>query len=397
MKMFTKKEKDKLKKLNRKSLSVINSVYLDNGGILASPPSGRYPYIYPRDAALILRILNNLGKHRMVKKSLKFLVDKQMEIGEWTQRYNRDGTPASYRPSQLDCNGLVLYVLNEYYQKTGDKKFIEFAWNSIKQGIEFIKEHYIHEERLLFSLNSIHEWPPMESGFDIWVNVTCHAGIKAGESMAEELGEKDYTEEWENLASDLWIGISKRLIVDNKFIKVTNSHSIMDPDISEMAPYITKSVSVRETILKNSVKSIEKILWDDELTGINRYLEKHGEAGRNNGGYGPYSMYTGWMAQYYIDLGKYDKSEKYIRWFLRYNRNFLIPEHVSTKERFLKWKKRAIEVGRYSHVGRKEEAERVMKSEEYKKGLVYWVVPLTWSHAEFMNIYNKLKENNMLD
>ena len=395
--MFTKKEKDDLRKLNKKSLSVINSVYLDNGGILASSPSGRYPYIYPRDAALILRVLNNLGNYKKVKKSLKFLISVQMEIGEWTQRYNRDGTPASYRPSQLDCNGLVLYVLNEYCQKTGDKKFIENAWNSIKQGIEFIKEHYIHEERLLFSLNSIHEWPPMEAGFDIWVNVTCHAGIKAGASMAEELGEKDCTEEWENLASDLWIGISKRLIIDNRFIKVTNSHSIMDPDVSEMAPYITKSVSVKETILKNTVKNIEKDLWDRELTGINRYLEKHGEAGRNNGGFGPYSMYTGWMAQYHLDRKKYEKAERYIRWFLRYNRNFLIPEHVSTKERFLKWKKRAIEVGRYSHVGRKEEAERVMRSEEYKRGLVYWVVPLTWGHAEFMNVYNKLEEDGMLD
>ena len=80
-------------------------------------------------------------------------------------------------------------------------------------GIKFIKEHYIHEERLLFSLNSIHEWPPMESGFEIWVNITCYAGIKAASEIAEELKRGDMVEEWNDLATDIWIGISRRLIM----------------------------------------------------------------------------------------------------------------------------------------------------------------------------------------
>lgn len=395
--MFTKKEKDMLKKLYKKSLEVINSLYLENGGILASPPGTRYPYVYPRDAALVLRVLNKIGEHKKVKKSLNFFIKVQRETGEWAQRYDSNGNIASYRPPQLDCNGLILYMFRMYYESTGDKKFVEKAWRSINLGMEFIKEHYIPEERLLFSLNSIHEWPPIEAGFEIWVNITCYSGIRAAYKLALALGEKDKAEEWRDFARELWIGISKKLIEKNRFIKLANHKYIYDADVSEMAPYITRCVGVNETVMRNTVRNIEENLWDDELSGINRYLEKYGEPGRNNGGYGPYSMYTAWMAQYYLDSGNENKAEKYVRWFLKYNREGLIPEHVSTRERFEKWRREAIETGRYYEVGRKEEAERAMRSEEYrKKGLVYWVVPLTWAHAEYIEMYHKLQDTGLV-
>ncbi len=395
-KMFTRKEKQELKKIQKKSLGVIDSVYLRNGGIMASPPEARYPYVYPRDLALTLRVMNELKDYRRVKKSLDFLLKVQRETGEWAQRYDPEGNIASYRPPQLDCNGLVLHMLRLYYESTEDRKFMEKAWKSINQGVEFIKEHYLPEERLLFSLNSIHEWPPMEAGFDVWVNVTCYSGIRSSYKIATLIKKKDKAEEWRDLARDLWIGISKKLIDGNRFIKLEDHRRISDADISEMAPYITRCIGINETVMKNTVKYIEENLWDQELTGICRYMEKYGKPGRNNGGYGPYSMYTGWMAQYYLDIDETDKAEKYIKWFLEYNRGGLIPEHVSTKKRFKQWKREAVEVGRYSSVGRKEEAQRVLKSEEYKNNLVYWVVPLTWSHAEYLKIYYKLTEKGLI-
>ncbi|OYT53702.1 MAG: hypothetical protein B6U72_05075 [Candidatus Altiarchaeales archaeon ex4484_2] len=394
--MFTKKEKLELKKIQKKSREVIDSVYLKNGGIMASPPEARYPYIYPRDLALTLRVMNELKDYQRVKKSLNFLLKAQRETGEWAQRYDQEGNIASYRPPQLDCNGLVLHMLRLYYESTEDKKFMEKAWKPINQGVEFIKEHYLPEERLLFSLNSIHEWPPMEAGFDVWVNVTCYSGIRSSYKIATLLGKEDKAEEWRDLARDLWIGISKKLIDGNHFIKLEDHRRISDADISEMAPYITRCVGTNETVMKNTVKYIEENLWDQELEGICRYMEKYGKPGRNNGGYGPYSMYTAWMAQYYLDADEIDKAEKYVKWFLKYNRGGLIPEHISTKDRFKQWKKEAIEVGRYNSVGRKEESQRVLTSEEYKNNLVYWVVPLTWGHAEYLKTYPKLTEKGLI-
>jgi GH15 family glucan-1,4-alpha-glucosidase len=394
METFTKSEKKELKKIYKTSLKIIDSMTLKNGAIMASPPGTRYPYVYPRDTALILRMLLEQGRTRDVKRTLTFLMKAQKETGEWAQRYNVDGSPASYRPPQVDCNGLVLYVMRRYFEETGDKGFLEKHWRSILLGIEFIKEHYIPEDGLIFSLNSIHEWPPMEAGFDIWANVTCYAGLRGGYKMAQALDKKDEAENIRNLARDLWIGISKKLIKEHRFIKVSGHIKITDPDVSEMAPYITRSIGIEDTIMKNTVRNILEVLWDKELGGVNRYVERYGEPGRNNGGYGPYSMYTGWVAQYYLDLGEYDKARECIKWFLKYNRDGLIPEHISTKERFNKWRKQAKEVGRYKEHGRREAAEKVMNTPEYKrKGLIYWVLPLTWGHAEYIKMYMKLKEH----
>ncbi|MCK5452422.1 MAG: hypothetical protein KAI51_03220, partial [Candidatus Aenigmarchaeota archaeon] len=122
-----------------------------------------------------------------------------------------------------------------------------------------------------------------------------------------------------------------------------------------------------------------------------------GRPGRNNGGYGPYSMYTGWMAQYFIDKGNDKKTKRYMDWFIRHNRGGLIPEHVSTTNDFLKWQKEAKDIGRYYKSGRKEEAEKVMRSKDFKENnTAYWVVPLTWGHAEFLLAYYKLKKKGLL-
>ncbi|MBN2015178.1 MAG: hypothetical protein JW778_08360 [Candidatus Altiarchaeota archaeon] len=394
MDMLTKAEKKGLKRIYKTSLEVIDSVTLKNGALMASPPGTRYPYMYPRDTALILLALLEEGRLNDVKRILSFLMTAQKETGEWAQRYDVSGNPASYRPPQVDCNGLVLYAMRKYYDSTEDKRFLEKHWRSITLGVEFIKEHYLPENRLLFSLNSIHEWPPMEAGFDIWTNVTCYAGLRGSYKMAQVLGKLDEAERMRNLARDLWIGISKKLIKDHRFIKVSGHSIITDPDVSEMAPYITRSIGVDDTIMRNTVDKIMKVLWDTELTGINRYVEKYGEPGRNNGGYGPYSMYTAWVAQYYLDVREYDKAKECIKWFLRYSKDGLIPEHVSTRERFDRWRRQAKEVGRYREHGRKEEAEKVMNTPEYKrKGLVYWVLPLTWGHAEYIRMYSKLEEH----
>lgn len=291
----------------------------------------------------------------------------QKETDEWAHRYDVSGTPSSYRPPQIDCNGLVLYAMHKYLEKTDDRKFMEKYWRSMLRGIEFIKEHYLPEERLIFSLNSIHEWPPMEAGFDIWANVTCYACLRGSYKIAHALGREDEAEDIRNLACDLWIGISKKRIKEHRFIKISGHITITDPDVSEMAPYITKSIGIKDTIMKNTVNNISKLLGDKELGGVNRHIKKYGEPGRNNGGYGPYSMYTGWVAQYYLDLGDPDKARECIKWFLKYNRNGLIPEHVSTKERFNEWKKQAKEVGRYNQHGRREEAKKVTETPEYKK------------------------------
>ena len=396
--MFSDDEKEVLRKIYAKSLEVVDSVTMKNGAILASPPGARYPYLYPRDAMLILRVMLENGEYKKVKKSLGFVLGLAGEIGEWHQRYTKDGEPASYRPSQVDCNGLVLYMVKRYYDHTKDIGFLKKHWKVIYLGTRFLEEHYIKENKLVYSMNSIHEWPPMEAGFEIWANVCAYAGFKASREIAELVGDKEDERRWHTIEEELKEAIMKKMVKYGHFIKLTNMKKIYDADISEMGMYILGLMPPDDKIIVNTAKYIEKELYDKRLGGIRRHMRKHGTPGRNNGGYGPYSMYSGWMAQYYLDCGDREHAKKYFDWFIKHHRDGLIPEHVATKDDFLKWQVEAKEVGRYYKSGRKEEAMRVMRSADYKKrGLAYWVVPLTWGHAEFMLAYHKLKRNGLLD
>ncbi|MCK4550773.1 MAG: hypothetical protein KAT91_02375 [Candidatus Aenigmarchaeota archaeon] len=391
--MFNEQEKEALGKLYTKSAEVIDSVTMKNGAILASPPGRRYPYLYPRDSMLILRVLLECNKTKQVKKTLEFVLSLMGETGEWYQRYTKDGASASYRPPQADCNGLVLFMIKKYYDKTKDKTFLENHWSEVYLGARFLEEHYIKEEQLVFSMNSIHEWPPMEAGFEIWANVCAYAGFTAAREIAEILNKKEDLTHWSKIERELGKGIMTQMVKNNHFIKLRNNTNIFDADISEMGAYILGILPANDKLIEKTAEFIEKNLYNKKLGGIQRHMEKYGKAGRNNGGYGPYSMYTGWMAQYYLDAGKQRKAKKYFDWFLKYNKNGLIPEHIATKKSFLEWQKEAKEIGRYYKSGRREEAEKVMRTKDFKeKNIAYWVLPLTWGHAEFMLAYLKLKD-----
>lgn len=395
--MFTEDEKKTLEKIYLKSVEVIDSVTMPNGAILASPPGSRYPYMYPRDAMLILRVMLDAGQHKKVKKTLRFVLGLAGEIGEWHQRYTKDGEPASYRPSQVDCNGLVLHMVKKYYEYTKDFGFLKKHWNTIYLGTRFLEEHYIKEEKLVYSMNSIHEWPPMEAGFEIWANVCAYAGFKASREIAELIGDEDNRKRWAVIEDELKDAIMKKMVKYGHFIKLTNMKKIYDADISELGMYILGLLPANDKIIENTANYIEKELYDKRLGGIRRHIRKHGMPGRNNGGYGPYSMYSGWMAQYYLDRDETEYAKKYFEWFIRHNRNGLIPEHVALKDDFLRWQVEAKEVGRYYKSGRREEAQKVMRSAYFKnRGLAYWVVPLTWGHAEFMLAYHKLKIKKLI-
>ena len=396
--MFSEDEKEVLRKIYVKSIEVIESVTMKNGAILASPPGARYPYLYPRDAMLILRVMLENGEYKKVKKSLEFVLGLAGEIGEWHQRYTKEGEPASYRPSQVDCNGLVLYMVKRYYDATKDIRFLKKHWKVIYLGARFLEAHYIKEEKLVYSMNSIHEWPPMEAGFEIWANACAYAGFKASREIADVLSMDEDKRKWGAIEDDLKESIMKKMVAGGHFIKLRNMKRIDDADISELGMYVLGLMAADEKVVSNTANYIEKELYDKKLGGVCRHMRKHGKPGRNNGGYGPYSMYSGWMAQYWLDKGDENHAKKYFDWFIRHHRNGLIPEHVAKKDDFLLWRNEAREVGRYYQSGRKEEALRVMRSQDFKKrGLAYWVVPLTWGHAEFILAYCKLKEKGFLD
>ena len=165
-------------KLYKESLKVLKQLQLGNGAILASPPKSRYPYVYPRDHSICILSFIEVGEFKKAKKALNFILNSQNKEGSFPQRLNKKGEDASYKPIQLDNIGLVLLAFAKYINSTGDKKFLKVHKKKIKKSINYLKSQLNKKKQLFFTPNSIHEFPPLEKGLEVWANAVCYSGLK---------------------------------------------------------------------------------------------------------------------------------------------------------------------------------------------------------------------------
>ncbi len=397
-------------KLYENSVRILKNNQHENGGFYASPPGTRYPFIYPRDHSIAILGCVSAGLMDEARKGLEFILSSQKPLGEFSQRYDVDGNDASYKDLQIDGNGLVLFVLGKYFQATGgsffkemaDTAFIEKYWETIEKAVSFILLNKNEEVDLIHTINSIHEYPAYEHGFEIYANCACCAGIYAAVSMGKVLG-KDVSE-WEEQADIIKESILTRLYSPRrrsfiKCIRVKDKNSkpigydpfastVLDIDAAEYAPAYFELIKDSDVKMITTAKRIHKHLWDKEIGGLNRYPEYWG---RNNGGYGPWCHFTCELANHYIETDDQDQAEMYLDWVVDMAHNYTLPEHISTIERFELW----LEDYTNAKILRDSKVkliDDVRSHPKWKDGLAYVTIPLIWPHAEFVISYKKYSD-----
>lgn len=392
-------------RLYENSVKILKNNQHEKGGFYASPPGTRYPFIYPRDHSV--DILGCIAADMMdeAKKGLEFVLNSQKPLGEFSQRYDVDGNDASYKDLQIDGNGLVLYSMGKYFEATGgmffeklaDKKFVEKHWDTISKAVEFILMNKNEEVDLVHTINSIHEYPAYEHGFEIYANCACCAGIQAAVKMGAALG-KDVTT-WEMEAEKIKEAILTRMYSPRrrtfiKCIRVKEKNSnpigydafastVIDVDVVEYAPAYFGIIEQQDIKNRYTVRRIHENLWDKEIGGLNRYPEMWG---RNNGGYGPWCHFTCQLASHYIAIDDQDMAEMYLGWVVDMAHNYLLPEHISTIERFEMW----LEDYTNAKILRDSKLtmiENVRNHPKWKDGMAYVTIPLIWPHAEYIRAY----------
>lgn len=392
-------------RLYENSVKILKNNQHEKGGFYASPPGTRYPFIYPRDHSI--DILGCIAADMMdeAKKGLEFVLNSQKPLGEFSQRYDIDGNDASYKDLQIDGNGLVLYSMGKYFEATGgmffeklaDKDFVEKHWETISKAVEFILMNKNEEVDLIHTINSIHEYPAYEHGFEIYANCACCAGIQAAVKMGAALG-KDVTT-WEMEAEKIKEAILTRMYSPRRrsFIKCIrvkekNSNpigydafasSVIDVDVVEYAPAYFGIIEQQDIKNRYTVRRIHENLWDKEIGGLNRYPEMWG---RNNGGYGPWCHFTCQLASHYTAIDNQDMAEMYLGWVVDMAHNYLLPEHISTIERFEMW----LEDYTNAKILRDSKLtmiENVRNHPKWKDGMAYVTIPLIWPHAEYIIAY----------
>ncbi len=362
----------------KESKRVLKKFQFSNGAILASPPKGRYPYIYPRDHAICILSLIDCGEFGRAKKALNFILKTQNKEGSFPQRLNKKGKDVSYKPIQLDNTGLVLYAFAKYIQEFKDKKFLIENRGKISRGVKYIKNQLDKKKNLFFTPNSIHEFPPLEKGLEIWVNAVCYGALEELEKI--KIKSIDLKKIKKSIKRYFWNG---KYFIKN--IRLNESSSaVSEIDASSYALADFGVFDDKNEMIKKTVSEIEKELWHKKIGGICRYREY---IGRNNGGWGAWPHFTLMICRHFIKIGNRKKANEYLNWVMNIACDNLLPEHIALKKDFEKW------VNEYKRAGlfRKDREimiKNIRKSKMFcEKGLAYSVLPLTWPHAEFIRTW----------
>ncbi|MBD3193825.1 MAG: glucoamylase [Candidatus Lokiarchaeota archaeon] len=396
---------DKAESLYDESIKILKKVQLDNGGCLATSEDERYPYIYPRDHSLIILGFISAGLFNEARKGLEFILNTHTGKGAFPQRVDTKGNDASYKPIQIDGTGLVLYSLARYVTETEDYDFAEQYFNRVKRAVNYIIDHSYEniegtyekqkhnlEMPLIYTPNSLHEYPPTEAGLEIWANCVCCSALLEIFDISKKIDEVQL--QCEQYAKKVKKGILKYMWNSRKktfvkTIRVRESSSVLvDPDVGKYAVADFGILNDEDERVISTVTDIEKNLWNQQLGGICRYPKYEG---RNNGGWGPWPNYTLMICRHHIRVENKQKTDQYLNWVLNRSFELKLPEHVSSVSEFEEYVQDFKESGLLRE-DRKKMIQNARNHPLYHEGIAYITIPLAWAHAEFIRTYNLYKE-----
>lgn len=350
------------------------------GGLLASPEidedftrCGRYAYCWGRDAAFITSALDICGLWSEVDFFYRWAANVQNEDGSWQQRYHMDGNLAPSWGLQIDETGTIIWGILQHYKQTGNDRFLDSMWPSVKKGAGFLSG-FIDRETGLPGL-SFDLWEE-RLGEHTYSSAAVFGGLRAAAEIARLLGrEPDNAVCWDETAGLIREAIVKNFWKSdyNRFIRSVRTK--MNPWGQENSDYRTmlrtneKGVAkdftnedwtvdisllglsipfevfkADDPMMEGTAALIEQTLRSPASGGFKRY-EFDNYIGGN-----PWIISTLWLALYYLERNETDKALECFDWSVRSRTGLdLLPE----------------------------QADR-------ETGKPAWVIPLTWSHAMFI-------------
>jgi len=376
--------------LPRKVVDILKCLQLKNGGILATPKNGAYPYVYTRDAVFITKAYNRIG---LVKNSIKYYnflkkYANTKRYGEIFQRYLANGLPSVTREEENDNEGLVLYGIYDTYMTCKDMDFLESMWSLIEDASNLIISYI--SKGLIKTKRSIHEFYHLEHGYEIWSNSAAVRGLYDASKMAKLLGRKKEAELYMEKADLIYRTMRKKMFNKKEGRYIKNTRFKDAPDISILAPFIFELDNSIST-LKKTMVFLKKYLWDTEIGGFGRFCKF--EIVRDwhwySGGSGSWITLTLWVERFYGKIGDKRMQKKCRDWTdaVMKTSEGMLPEHIALKKEYDEWKGREIEFNsRIINETKKSERET---HDFMGRKIVHWANPLGWSHAEYVLTRNE--------
>lgn len=368
---------DRVKNIYSRSILLFNLLTNpETGGISAGieidenkTKSGRYSFCWPRDAVFVTEALDCVGLTEEAEKFYSSFAKKtQSKNGMWEQRFYTDGRYAPSWGYQIDETAAIIFGVYAHYKVVRNKKFLKDNLKMLENACVFL-EKYVED--------LLNEGGKFKLSYDLWEEnegvafYSVSAIFAAFRSMI-----KIY-----NAVKDLFENnrlkieaINKQLkklevlIIQikeyslNKFYDGTKKSFVRNSvdrkvDISilgAVTPF--KMFTPKEKNIQNTIERINMTI----RTYTGGYIRYEGDS--YMGGYNPWPIANLWMACYNLEAGEYKKALE--------NFNFV------TKS-----------CSDYGFLGEQVNNDTLKPA---------WVIGLTWSHAMYIIVLQKLKKLGLI-
>ncbi len=376
------KEHDKIHIAEKAENDVVSSIYKrtillfpllvneKTGGISAGieideskTKSGRYSYCWTRDAVFVATSFDKIGMEKEAEKFYKtFCKMTQSKNGMWEQRFFTDGRLAPCWGYQIDETASVIYGVYSHYEHTKDKKFLKDCLKMCENAVDFI-EKYVTD--MLDGTNKF------QKSYDIWemyegTSIYSLAAIfGAYSSMLKIYGEvKEFftnnrlkleaiakmEKQLNKRTREIKDYVLKNFYSEDKksFVRNTEDNRLDISIVGTVTPF--KMFSPKEKKITNTIERMNMTL----RTYTGGYIRFEGDTYMD--GYNPWPIANLWMANYYLETGERKKARECFEF---------VAKSCSV----------------HGFLGEQVDNEKLLPN---------WVIGLTWSHAMFIIVLEKL-------
>ena len=346
------------------------------GGISAGVESdeyktkcGRYSYCWPRDGVFITEALDEIGMTKEAEKFYKvFCKMTQRRNGGWEQRFYTDGRLAPCWGYQIDETASVVFGVYRHYEKVKNTKFLKDTLKMCENAIDFLDKYVTDtlEEKFEFK-KSYDLWEEYE-GVTLYSMSAIFGAYNAmlkiyKEVKAEYANNRLRIEAMEKRKKilekrerEIKEYVLKTFYDENKkcFVRNLDDRRLDISILGAVTPF--NMFSPKEKRFLTTIERMNMTLRT-YTGGYIRY-----EDDRYNGGYNPWVIANLWMANYYLDAGDKKKAKECFE--------FVVKSASS-----------------YGFLGEQVNNETMQPS---------WIIGLTWSHAMYAIVINKLSKLGLI-
>jgi glucoamylase len=345
----------KYQPMAKKSLLVIKSHIDKHGGIIASCDSsiynyGRdyYSYVWPRDGALTILPLIELGYTEEPKKFIEFCADTIHPAGYMMHKYQPDRSIGStWHPLlhgrhaelaiQEDETASIVYAVGAYLKKTGDIDFVKSIYSTLVKPAANFMTRFIDK-----STNLPH------ASYDLWEEkfathtytvVLTVAGLREAAEIADRFGEQAETHAWREAAMNIEKNLETLFSPEGQYFRKSlllnedgglEFDNTLDSSSGYALAFFGSGAYPSE--LNATYKAIEEKLFNSAPSGgvpryehDNYFLSDASHLGNS------WIICTLWLAQYYMKNGRRDEAQKLIDWTIeKASPSGMLPEQVDT-------------------------------------------------------------------